>query len=94
MQIVARPPVRGTWRYLLDAMRPKINWIRTVPGSKPLAEDTEGPTVVLIRDDGTEVVLERPGTFSQAQRAAARFQGELERLGAESFAQRYRVHLA
>lgn len=93
MKIVARPPVRGTGPYLLKAMRPKLNWLRVVPGSKPLPEDTLGPTVVLIGDDGREVVLQRPGTFGQAKRAAARLEAELERKGPAAFEQRYGLHL-
>jgi hypothetical protein len=73
-------------------MRPKLDWIRLMPWRRP-AEDTEGPTVVLVDGRGREVVLQRPGTYGQARRAAARFQLELDRSGPETFAARYGVHL-
>lgn len=69
MEVVARPPFDGTWRYLARAFRPKLDWVRSIPGHPPLAEDIDGPTVVLITDEGREIVLQRPGTLGQARRA-------------------------
>jgi hypothetical protein len=92
VQIIARPPVGGTVRYLARASRPKLSWVRSIPGSRPLAEDTDGPTVVAIDDFGREIVIQRPGTFGQARRAAARFQHELEAVGQAEFASRYGLH--
>lgn len=92
VEIVARPPIGGTVRYLLRAARPKLSWVRYMPGAR-LAEDTDGPTVVIVDDEGHETVLQRPGTFGQAQRAATRFQSELDALGRAEFGRRYGVHL-
>jgi hypothetical protein len=75
-------------------MRPKLDWIRLIPGRKPPAEDTEGPTVVLITDEGREVVLQRPGTLGQARRAAARLDQELRSIGSTEFARRYGINLS
>jgi hypothetical protein len=92
VRIVARPPIGGTARYLARASRPKLNWVRFV-SSAPMAEDTEGPMVVLVDDDGSEIVLQRPGTSGQARRAAARLQRELDTAGRAEFAIRYGLHL-
>ena len=92
MQIVARPPVGGTARYLARAIRPKLNWFREV-SMRPMAEDTDGPTVVVVDDNHREIVIQRPGTFGQARRAAARFQRELDAIGRTEFARRYGLHL-
>jgi hypothetical protein len=89
----ARPPYYGTRRYILRAMRPKLDWLRLIPGRKPRTEDTEGPTVVLVTDDGREVVIQRPGTFGQACRAAGRFDRELSQVGLAEFCLRYGVAL-
>ncbi|MDQ6726890.1 MAG: hypothetical protein M3066_12095 [Actinomycetota bacterium] len=94
MEVVARPPFEGNVRYLAHALRPKLDWVRSMPGRRPQAEDTEGPTVVLITDEGREIVLQRPGTFGQAQRAASRFQQELDGVGAVEFARRYSLSLS
>jgi hypothetical protein len=91
--VIARPPIGGAERYLVRALRPKLDWIRIMPWRTP-SEDTEGPSVVLIADDGKEVVLLRPGTLRQAERAASRFRAELQRVGPEAFQARYGVHLA
>jgi hypothetical protein len=93
MYVQARPPYEGTRRYLLRAIRPKLNWVRIIPGRKPDAEDTEGPTVVLVTDNGQEIVLQRPGTVGQARRAAARLDQELRNIGPAEFAHRYGIHL-
>ena len=93
MEVVARPPFDGNLRYLARAFRPKLDWVRMMPGRPPLAEDTEGPTVVLITDEGREIVLQRPGTLGQARRAASRFQQELADVGAAAFARRYGLSL-
>jgi len=93
VEVVARPPFDGTVRYLARAFRPKLDWVRTIPGHPPLAEDTDGPTVVLVTDEGREIVLQRPGTVGQARRAASRFQQELDRVGAAEFGRRYGLSL-
>lgn len=90
---MARPPVGGTGRYLLRAMRPKVTWIRYAPGWPAPAEDTDGPTVVAVDDRGHESVIQRPGTFGQARRAAHRFQRELDAMGEAEFARRYGLSL-
>ncbi|HUR49992.1 MAG TPA: hypothetical protein VMY88_10775 [Acidimicrobiales bacterium] len=89
MEVVARPPFDGTFRYLVRALRPKLGWIRLRPGQPSLSEDTDGPTVVLITDEGREIVLQRPGTLGQARRAASRFQQELSQVGPVEFTRRY-----
>ena len=94
MEVVARPPFNGTVRYLMRAFRPKLDWVRIIPGRPPHAEDTDGPTVVLITDEGREIVLQRPGTLGQARRAASRLQHELDRVGASEFARRYGLSLS
>jgi hypothetical protein len=94
VEVLARPPFEGTARYLVRAIRPKLDWVRSIPGHPPLAEDTDGPTVVLITDEGREIVLQRPGTLAQARRAASRFQQELDRVGAAEFARRYGLSLS
>jgi hypothetical protein len=94
MYVQARPAYERTRRYLLRAMRPKVDWIRLIPGRKPPAEDTDGPTVVLVTDEGREVVLQRPGTLGQARRAAARLDQELRSKGPTEFARRYGIHLS
>jgi hypothetical protein len=94
VEVVARPPFDGNLRYLARALRPKLDWVRVMPGRPPPAEDTEGPTVVLVTDDGREIVLQRPGTLGQARRAASRFQAELDRVGAAEFARRYGLTLS
>jgi hypothetical protein len=94
VEVVARPPFEGTVRYLLRAFRPKLDWVRFVPGHPPLAEDTDGPTVVFVTDGGREIVLQRPGTLAQARRAASRFQQELDNVGPAEFARRYGLPLS
>lgn len=91
---MARPPFEGTFRYLVRGFRPKLDWVRIIPGHPPPAEDTDGPTVVLITDEGREIVLQRTGTLGQARRAATRFQQELNSVGAAEFARRYRLSLS
>jgi hypothetical protein len=81
-------------RYLVRSFRPKLDWVRSIPGHPPLAEDTDGPTVVLIRDEGREIVLQRTGTVGQARRAASRFQQELSSVGAAEFARLYHLSLS
>lgn len=93
MEVVARPPFEGNVRYLVRALRPKLDWVRIMPGRPPPAEDSDGPTVVLITDEGREIVLQRPGTLGQARRAASRFQQELNRVGAAEFARRFGLSL-
>ncbi|MDQ6797672.1 MAG: hypothetical protein M3011_06555 [Actinomycetota bacterium] len=92
MQIVARPSVGGRARYLARVSRPKLNWVRFV-SSRPSAEDTEGPTVVAVDDNRRETVMQRPGTFGQARRAARRMQCELDAVGRTEFTRRYGLHL-
>ena len=58
-----------------------------------MAEDTDGPTVVVVDNDGREIVIQRPGTFGQARRAAARLQRELEAVGRTEFLSRYGLRL-
>jgi hypothetical protein len=58
-----------------------------------MAEDIDGPTVVVVDDDGREIVIQRPGTFGQARRAAARLQHELDAVGRTEFANRYGMRL-
>ena len=86
----SRGPILGTNRWI----EAKLDWVRSIPGHPPLAEDTDGPTVVLITDEGREIVLQRPGTLGQARRAASRFQQELDRVGAAEFACRYGLSLS
>jgi hypothetical protein len=95
VQIVARPPIGGTRRYLARAIQPKLSWIRDVDlsGSRPAAEDTDGPAVIIVDDNRHEIVIQRPGTFGQAKRAAARFQRELDALGRTEFSRRYGLRL-
>jgi hypothetical protein len=93
MYVTARPSFDGFWRYLVRSLRPKLDWVRLIPGRPPPAEDTEGPTVVLVTDDGREIVLQRPATFGQARRAAQRFQHELEVKGSVDFARQYGLPL-
>jgi len=77
----------------MRALRPKLQWIRLMPWRQPPSEDTEGPSVVLITDEGQEIVLQRPGTFGQAERTARRMQAELEGDGPQEFAHRYGIRL-
>jgi len=49
--------------------------------------------VVLVTDEGNEIVLQHPGMFGQAKRAARRFQEELDTDGVDEFARRYGLHL-
>ena len=93
MEVVARPPFEGNVRYLARALRPKLDWVRVIPGRPPPAEDTEGATVVLITDEGREIGLQGPGRLGQARRSASRFQQELNRVGAAEFARRYGLTL-
>jgi hypothetical protein len=93
VEIVTRPPIGGTLRYVLRAARPKMSWVRMIPGGRPSAEDTDGPAVVVVDDRGNETVIQRPGTVGQARRATARFQAELEAVGRGEFARRYGLHL-
>jgi hypothetical protein len=90
--VVAGPPYYGTRRYLLRAMRPKLSWLRLIPG-RQVAEDTEGPTVMPVAGDGREVVVQRPGTFGQARRAASGLDRELAQLGLTEFCRRYGINL-
>jgi hypothetical protein len=93
MEVVARPAVGGNLRYLPRALRPKLTWVRSIPGRPPEAEDTAGPSVVLVADDEQEVVLQRPGTFGQARRAAKRLGTELNDVGQSEFGRRYGLTL-
>jgi hypothetical protein len=87
-------PSMGTVRVLMRAFRPKLDWVRITPGRPRHAEDTYGPTVVLITDEGREIVLQRPGTLGQARRAASRFAQELDRVGAAELARRHGLSLS
>lgn len=93
VEVVARPAHGGLLRYLAKAARPKLSWVRAIPGRQPAAEDTEGPTVVLITNEGREVVLQRPGTMGQARRSAAGLRRELDAAGAQEFARRHGLSL-
>jgi hypothetical protein len=64
-----------------------------MPWPPSSAEDTDGPTVVLITDEGREIVMQRPGTGGQAQRDANRLQSELDVSGPDTFALHYGPHL-
>ena len=82
MEIVARPARNGTLAY----------WVKSLAGGL-LAEapekidETDAPAVVVISSSGEERVLQRPGTFRQAQAACRRFETERREIGDAAFCQ-------
>jgi hypothetical protein len=82
--IEARGAQTGGTSYWLRSLLPQFVW----PG-KTAAEDRDAPAVVCRSGTGEAHVLQRTGTYRQAEKAAARFRRELVTLGAATFCERY-----
>jgi len=84
MELVARPARDGILTY----------WVRSLAEEflpiKRLSE-TYAPAVVLVSSSGEEWVLQRPGSYRQAQAACRRFEGERQAIGDVAFCRAYGV---
>ncbi len=81
----ARPAKQGTLVYTLKSLG-----VQLLHGPHPAKiDETDAPAVVVISPSGEEQVLQRTGTYHQAQAALRRFEAERQKLGDLEFC---RVH--
>ncbi len=91
MEIVVNGPAggdRGYWgtRLYLTLTRLVYQW-----DADPDRDDMGAPAVLAVSDQYGEELLLRTGTHRQAERAAVKFQFELDSLGEAAFRRRYRL---
>jgi hypothetical protein len=86
MELVARPARDGLLTYWVRSLAEEL-----VPVKRLRDSETYAPTVVVVSSSGEEWVLQRPGTYRQAQAACRRFEGERQSIGDVAFCRAHGV---
>lgn len=81
MELVARPARAGLPAYWVRSMADALLGVGPGRGKS----ETYAPAVVLISSSGEEWVLQRPGSYRQAQAACTRFEKQRQAIGDAAF---------
>ncbi len=85
MELKTRPAKQGTLVYTLKSLA-----VQLLRGPHPAKiDETDAPAVVVISSSGEERVLQRTGTYHQAQAACQRFEAKRQNLGDLEFCRVY-----
>jgi hypothetical protein len=84
MELVARPAREGFLASLVRSLAEEV----LPPGRR---SDVYAPAVVVVSSSDEEWVLQRPGSYRQAQAACGRFEGERQAIGDVAFCRAHGV---
>lgn len=85
MELLARPARQGTGAYWLKSLARQL----LLGGPPDKFDEAEAPAVVVISSSGEERVLQRTGTYHQAQAALRRLEAKRQKLGDLEFCRVY-----